>query len=522
MIERLGAELRELLAPELRKRFLRKLQLKYHPDKNPDREVRPIFLWVQGRWDAEFGDGTAPQPAPSSRPQAHAAKVILWCDGYHLASGQERAGGAGSVRVKFGPSAGDGKGRRWLLVKSEVGIDEAFASLTRHFAAVHTFDASGTTCSLVYRPGRQTRARLPAGHTLWAIDIKEAGKGKDQHVEELWEQIRLAAFRSNISEKHNETASSMPSPLEAVAMYHQAGYTRDDWSNVRGLAKRSKVDKNSTRLQRAILCYGEDLEQLVKAVSEARSVAKPLEGKHFLRDFLAEEVLELTGVHLKMVGEQWVVERIKLKELLWKKHDRHGVYKMYKQKTLIFNGKSNMGKSELCMALAREFALRGGKELYGWGTINTYGAVQKAGEMQRLGCYVFDDFDLWTRGHTHLLTMEEVKQLLYVKQSGTVACFYADAVFPAEVPRLWSINYESSEDKAAWFQRIGHDSMCEGLANLALEDASFFNATKASQNNIATARRAIIFNIDRKLYVPEMDCDASSSSGDEARGTAAP
>ena len=89
------------------------------------------------------------------------------------------------------------------------------------------------------------------------------------------------------------------------------------------------------------------------------------------------------------------------------------VYGLQNEKTLIFNGLANAGKSEFVHALCREITMRKDKEAYGCGNIDKYGAVTKANQMSAMGCFMFDDFTLSTRGGTHRLGVEEIKQFLY-------------------------------------------------------------------------------------------------------------
>jgi hypothetical protein len=248
---------------------------------------------------------------------------------------------------------------------------------------------------------------------------------------------------------------------------------------------------------------------------------------HLLDDFIPTEVLNLEGVHLVKAGGKYVVERVTLKELLWKDFDSHGVFAMYNQKTLIFNGRAYMGKSEFCAALAREFALRKGKPAYGWGNIDKYGAVTKAGQMNAMGCFVFDDFSLSTRGGTHRLSVEEVKHLLYVKQRGTVCAFYGDAIFPEAIPRVWCINYKTSEQPEFWFDRENLNDRTTGLIHLQLGNSAYFNDPLTDEGAIAVARRAFIFTVHRPLFSEAAEKTLTSEmwqagEEEEAKGTPKP
>jgi hypothetical protein len=312
-------------------------------------------------------------------------------------------------------------------------------------------------------------------------------------------------------------------------LYRDSGYSRDDWNKVHGNALKAKKESNMTTLQVAILTYPKDMSEIIKALDEAAPIIKKLEdpGMHFLKDFLATEVLNLEGLHLVKADGKYVVERVKLKELLWKDADSHGVFGMYNSKTMIFNGRSYMGKSEFCHLLARELALRKEKPAYGWGTIDKYGAVTKAGQMNAMGCFVFDDFALATRGGGHRLSVEEVKHLLYVKQRGTVHAFYGDAIFPEAIPRVWCINYKTAEQPEYWFDRENANDRTTGLIHLQLGNSAFFNDPMTDEGAIAVARRAFIFTVHRPLFSESAALShasdmRNSAEEEEARGTPMP
>ena len=250
--------------------------------------------------------------------------------------------------------------------------------------------------------------------------------------------------------------------------------------------------------QLGIVTFGEDMLTMLKADDIASEVLRPAPSRyHCIKDFIKEKALNLKGTHLvrRNTGE-WVIEEIALKEILWASQDEHGAYGLYKEKTLIFNGPSSTGKTQFAMGLASEFASRMDKQVFGWGTICNFGAVTKADRMKDVGCFVFDDFDLTTRGGNHNLSKEEKKHLLFVAQAGNVAAFYATAVFPAGTPRLWCVNYRHETQKASFV----HDNFVSGLAHLSQCDASKFNGPQSDQHDVAIARRAVIFDVSEALF----------------------
>jgi hypothetical protein len=280
----------------------------------------------------------------------------------------------------------------------------------------------------------------------------------------------------------------------------------------------------------AVLTYTRDMYEILRAMDVAMPIVKKLEHqhKHFIDDFDAQVAMNLEGKHLIRAQDgSYIVEKFALKELLWSQADTHNVFGLYNEKTIIFNGKSYMGKSEFCAALAKEFAVRKNKQAFGWGTIDKYGAVTKASQMEMLGCFVFDDFSLSTRGGTHRLSTEEVKHFLYSKQRGTVNAFYGDAIFPEMVPRIWVVNYQHGGDTDFWFRREDSHGSCRGLIELQCENVDYFNSDQVDEEAIAVARRAIIFNVDKQLFKPDSAVNYQGdarrvAAAEEARGSPAP
>ena len=88
---------------------------------------------------------------------------------------------------------------------------------------------------------------------------------------------------------------------------------------------------------------GEALRLTDEAAPMLKKLSDP--GLAFRRDFLPS-AMELKGVHLVRKGGRWEVEEIKFKELMWETCDKHKVFGLYYEKTIIFNGKAGMGKIE--------------------------------------------------------------------------------------------------------------------------------------------------------------------------------
>ena len=431
------------------------------------------------------------QKLKEEKKEAQAERVVFATDTYTLKrTATSHVGGSGSACVQVGPSAAHGgKQRKVVLVKSQLDFDTTFDRLGKDFA-VHTFQGNDTTLSLVFKE----KLEQVKDFDVYALHGKKCNPAD---IAKLWETIRCASFKSNIVEQALEIQGNMPRIEEAVEMYWQQGWKAKDWPMVHGNALKAKQEKTLSPFQRGVVTYGPDMKEMIECAAIVSQVMLPIPSEyHFIDDFIKERALNLVGRHLVDRDGQWVVEEIALKELLWPTQDEHGVYGLYKEKTLIFNGEAGAGKTEFVKGLASEFSSRNDRKYFGWGTICNFGAVTKAQQMDGMGCFVFDDFNMTTRGGNHPLTMEERKHLLYTKQQGHVAAFYATAVFPERMPRMWCINYTNQSNKGSWLSEnfmVALKHLCEG-------DGSYFNGPDADQNDVSIGRRAVIFNVVESLF----------------------
>ena len=335
------------------------------------------------------------------------------------------------------------------------------------------------------------------GLELFAINLE--GRTSNADIVRVWEGSKGADFKTNMREQTLEIEGEMPDMEQAVKMYYDQGYTADCWSVVHGNALKARKEGNMTSFQNTIVTCGHDMENLVKAKPIASQVTFSVEDtRHFINDFIKQRVFNLKGVHLvQQADASWKIQEITLGEILWQQMDKHKAFGLYNEKTLIFNGMASMGKTEFVKALGAELARRKECTLFGAGAICRFGFVTYKGGMKDIGCFIFDDFELSTRGSTHRITPEEMKHLLYVKDNGNVPAFYHTAIFPANKPRMWCINYKSAMEPSSWFEKY---SYLDGLTNLVKRSHAFFSNPCVDQTDIAIARRAVIFNVDQLLF----------------------
>ena len=152
---------------------------------------------------------------------------------------------------------------------------------------------------------------------------------KAEHVLLLWKRISGARCSGNICMQDDGSANrdEVPCIEDALVMYREAGFAKENWSHVHANASRAKRNGTADQLQTVILTYPIDMKDILNAMEDATPIVKKLSqpGKHFIEDFIKSEVLNLRGVHLVAHGMNYTIETISLKELLWSKADRHGV-----------------------------------------------------------------------------------------------------------------------------------------------------------------------------------------------------
>ena len=96
------------------------------------------------------------------------------------------------------------------------------------------------------------------------------------------------------------------------------------------------------------------------------------------------------------------------------------------------------------------------------------------------------------------MSLEEKKGLLYVKKDARIGCRYHVAIFPANVPRLFSVNPGRSDDGTVAYDHWFH---WNGLPSLAAVINGDLRALKeCDEHHMAIARRSVIFAVKSRLF----------------------
>jgi len=248
-----------------------------------------------------------------------------------------------------------------------------------------------------------------------------------------------------------------------------------------------------------------DLHEYLKDQSQCEAMVFKMkdDGPDFLADFEQTRVLNLKGLTWNPRSRK--IDAVKLEDVLWGQGPYAGAYR---ERTLCFVGREAEGKSTFIHALAREMCKRSRKDEYAYGgSIDPYGLLTRSGSMHKMGCFCFSDFELRSK-LSERLSMEDVKQFLFVEERASIGARYHVAVFPEHVPRLWAINSgmvetdqrgEQVESNGHWFEK--EDRMtgtCIALKHLAENDEEWLQE-EASAHQRAQCRRIMIFDA-KDLY----------------------
>ena len=108
----------------------------------------------------------------------------------------------------------------------------------------------------------------------------------------------------------------------------------------------------------------------------------------------------------------------------------------YLKATLVLVGGADCGKSEFARAVARELSYRHGFERFGYcKNLDSVGRLSMVCMMDKIGAFVFADFELKTKLERRPFSEEEVKGLLDPNEPGGYDCRYHPAVFAKWTPR---------------------------------------------------------------------------------------
>jgi hypothetical protein len=163
----------------------------------------------------------------------------------------------------------------------------------------------------------------------------------------------------------------------------------------------------------------------------------------------------------------------------------------YLDKSAFIIGANGSGKTALCCAIAKDFAIRKRRSIFVHAKgLDPLGSMTRSGDMNSVGAFVFSDAPLMTLMND-VLSDEAVKALVDVRETCAFPARYHTAVLPSRHARVFSancgLNVFGQPDPGFYFETYHQAS----LALLARRDIE--GLRRLSDDHQAIVRRAIIF-----------------------------
>jgi hypothetical protein len=256
---------------------------------------------------------------------------------------------------------------------------------------------------------------------------------------------------------------------------------RSELRSLTANAKHAHRYGNPTAFQRSLLLYKEDIaayfrdQQIVSSLCVAIDDVLLRYPRDFSRDLGAMMGWTYDSDSSDLIG-------ISFDEY----YTRH-----YLDKSAFILGANGAGKTALCCAIAKDFAVRKRRGVFVHAKgLDPLGSMTRSGDMNSVGAFVFSDAPLMTLMND-VLSDEAVKSLVDVRETCAFPARYHTAVLPARHARIFSANCGIDQfgrpDAGFYFQTYRQHS----LASLARRDTSALRVLSDDQQ--AIIRRVIIF-----------------------------
>ena len=425
-----------------------------------------------------------------------APEVILTTGEFELVKTSmsvEAATCKGSHALKTEPLFDGGKGRHLVLLKTQKPQNVAFEALSRCTLGVLAASfGDATICLAVKEKNRRLNPGLD--HTLSTLTPTKV-KLTDARVSEVVQLLFKQAHTKNFHVVPHR-AEFIPEFEQLTAWLGEQLKQRKymeivfDCKRLIALKKANAFESALIKVSPAQMKeFAEHFEQACQCLRRVDDATC----KTYPRDFAADAP-KLRGVLWNGVGGIRVVT---LEEVL---DERCEESTLAQQRTMIFVGRANCGKTTLLRALARELSHRVGLEVFAESTaLDPFGIMTRARLTKDIGAVCLNDFELTT---CQPFSQEMGKALLDVRDTTSFNARYHCATLPAARPRMWAVNPDSVDENgsplwASWFCRSDASSP---LAHLVDERGDVIKTLP--EGSKAIVRRAVIFKVDKPLYEP--------------------
>jgi energy-coupling factor transporter ATP-binding protein EcfA2 len=199
--------------------------------------------------------------------------------------------------------------------------------------------------------------------------------------------------------------------------------------------------------------------------------------------------------------------------------NRHKLYSLLFESTLVLTGHTGTGKSVLAHMMAKHICKNRGDfpTYYVTKSLDSLGIQTRDGNMKSFGCMIYDDCLMRTLQNTKL-DKTAMLSLFHVQQGGSFNARYHDAILPKGVPKIMCQNHQALDDgtPVSWFE-ANNLPACDAL----MRGQPVNELLKYSQRDQAIARRMIIFSATDSLITQDYWEALQTSEYDAIMKTAA-
>jgi len=383
-------------------------------------------------------------------------------------------------RLKLGEKIHDGKGRNFVIVKSDLPHDRLHELVKDLGDGQITAQFEGFSASLIGKKDKEKRIEVPNDCELLSTTGKKE-RFNMSNAQKVMKTFETSTAIGNI--RLVSADSKLPAFEELVAEI--GDLDKDQMNAYLAQAQLDKDNGEASKVQLGAL----KVEKRLKSYSESKMAhdmvvfVNEFDGPEYPRDY---PDLDLKGFYWDHVTRKLV--KITLKELM--------ASPIYWTRSILLIGMAGAGKSDLTRALGKRLTERHGYTEFTFSkNLELMGRLYK--RLDNMGAYCFADIDMIAKGKK--MTAQTFKSFFDVKELGNaIPCNYHPWSTTPKRPKIISIN---SPD---WFKQWNLGCLHK------LYEQKLDEVNKCNSDEEAILRRVIIMKVDKLLFKPDEVKDFSA------------
>jgi hypothetical protein len=269
-----------------------------------------------------------------------------------------------------------------------------------------------------------------AGASEWNVQGRLQGQSLFQIVDEMVKDAVMLCGTIEMRDPAAAGAGGVVALTWRETVGQLANITHSDLRQLTADAKHAKRYGNPTPLQLAILLFKEELNAHCHDVTIANNLCTKI------GDVLARYPTDFSPNLPNLRGWEFDHVTQSFRDVTFAQY----YSRLYMDKACCLIGSNGAGKSALCAAIAKDFAIRKRKETFVVSkALDPLGNMTRSGAIQQVGAFVLNDCPLRTLMN-EILDNEAVKSLMDVRETCSFPARYHVATLPARHARLFSAN----------------------------------------------------------------------------------